>query len=161
MQFNTKQVAGILGVPYHTIDNLVRSGIIEPFSPGQGASREFDFNNLVLSALAVLLRQDGYKTQDIKRALETVKDNWQDGADPGSLEVDKHANFEFANVRIMHEINKKSKPIIHLPNMHYDIKAIADILEKASPNSADHKSRLFSKTDLDGQTIWLERSQTY
>lgn len=64
-------------VPDHTIENLVRFGIIDPVSPGPGIPREFDFFDLVCTELAILMRADKLKTDEIKQAMDLLKQNRQ------------------------------------------------------------------------------------
>lgn len=126
---DTKRVAKLLDVPYHKIDNLVRYGIVNPDKHGRGKARQFDFMDIVLSALAVLLRQDGYKAQEIRQAIDLVKNNYDVSMDSGSItRLDN--GFEWSFSKVVRKVDDCVYPVLHLPKYHYGIVDIAQDLRQ-------------------------------
>lgn len=78
-ELGTYEVAGIAGVPYHTLDYWVRSGIMpKPVVPakGYGSTRVWGFTDLVRACLVARLRREVVSLQGIRKALEILGDEW-------------------------------------------------------------------------------------
>lgn len=126
---DTAKVAKILDVPYYKIDYLVRRGIVNPDTFGKGKARQFDFIDVVLSALAILLRQDGYQAQEIRQAIDLVKNNYDVSMDNFSI-TRLDDGFEFSKSKVMRNVKDRWIPVLHLPKYHYGVADIAQDLRQ-------------------------------
>jgi DNA-binding transcriptional MerR regulator len=68
------QVAGIVGIPYDTLDNWVKSNLVKPTYPAPARHKRayFSFNNIVTIAVLKALRDQGISVRKLKRARDIL-----------------------------------------------------------------------------------------
>ena len=72
------RAARIVGVPYRTLDNWIRTGLLSVQVPasGLGTRRSFSFLDLVRAKLVADLRAQGIATHMIRRVQEELINTW-------------------------------------------------------------------------------------
>ena len=72
------QAARIVGVPYRTLDNWIRTGLLSVEVPasGLGTRRCFSFNDLLRAKIVAELRAQGVETHIIRRTQEELTATW-------------------------------------------------------------------------------------
>jgi DNA-binding transcriptional MerR regulator len=72
------KAARIVGVPYRTLDNWIRTGLLSVGVPasGLGTRRSFSFLDLVRAKLVADLRAQGISTPMIRRVQEELTNTW-------------------------------------------------------------------------------------
>lgn len=72
------KAARIVGVPYRTLDNWIRTGLLSVEVPasGLGTRRSFSFLDLVRAKVVADLRAQGIATHAIRRVQEELTNTW-------------------------------------------------------------------------------------
>jgi DNA-binding transcriptional MerR regulator len=72
------KAARIVGVPYRTLDNWIRTGLLAVKVPasGLGTRRSFSFLDLVRAKVVADLRAQGIATHTIRRVQEELTNTW-------------------------------------------------------------------------------------
>ena len=72
------QAARIVGVPYRTLDNWIRTGLLSVEVPasGPGTRRRFSFQDLLRAKIIAELRSQGVATHMIRRVQEELTATW-------------------------------------------------------------------------------------
>lgn len=124
---DTRQVAELTKVQYHDIDNMVRFGVLSPVKRGRGKARQFDLLELVCAKVALLMRDDGFKTEQIKDAMSLIKKHWSPGDKTGSVGFDYETEmFVWMKTSLVKETdNNKTEIVKHIPLFWYGVAEIA------------------------------------
>lgn len=72
------KAARIVGVPYRTLDNWIRTGLLSVEVPasGLGTRRNFSFLDLLRAKVVAELRAQGIATHTIRRVQEALATTW-------------------------------------------------------------------------------------
>lgn len=74
---NTREAAKWAGITYRQLDYWIAQGVITPAAEyGQGKAREFSKRDLVILRVLVMLRDDGFRIEEMREATGLINKHW-------------------------------------------------------------------------------------
>ena len=124
---DSKRVSEYLGISYNQLSYLLRK-----WGASQGKARDYTCHDLTRLRLALLLKNDGYSTKAIQKAINELNKNWN-GKTPdnaGGLLAVSDSAFNWSSENSMQlsgdGINMPLDLLSSVPKVFYNVKRLAN-----------------------------------